>query len=264
VAYTAWLRDLRKVCDERGIALIFDEVFLGFRLAPGGAQEYFGVRADLVTYGKTLGGGLPVGALCGKRQWMRRFRPGAPVDICFARGTFNSHPLVMTAMNAFLRRLESPEIQATYEGLDERWDRRRGRLNDALSQVNVPVRVQNMVSVFTTLYTQPGRAHWMFQFYLRRAGLLPAWIGSGRFIFPHSLTEEEFDEISRRLVGAAIAMRDDGWWWRDEALSHKTIKRQVSRELLTALRDRLIARLTGRASAAAPPQLPASDGGVSV
>jgi glutamate-1-semialdehyde 2,1-aminomutase len=57
---------LRKVCTERGIVLIFDEVFLGFRLAPGGAQEYFGVQADMVTYGKTLGGGLPVGVLCGR------------------------------------------------------------------------------------------------------------------------------------------------------------------------------------------------------
>jgi glutamate-1-semialdehyde 2,1-aminomutase len=57
---------LREVCTERGIVLIFDEVFMGFRLAPGGAQEYFGVRADMVTYGKTLGGGLPVGVVCGR------------------------------------------------------------------------------------------------------------------------------------------------------------------------------------------------------
>ena len=69
-------------------------------LAPGGAQEYFGVRADMVSYGKTLGGGLPIGVLCGKREWMRRFRDEAPADICFARGTFNSHPYVMGAMNA--------------------------------------------------------------------------------------------------------------------------------------------------------------------
>ncbi len=67
-AYTAWLKRLREVCTERGIVLIFDEVFVGFRLAPGGAQEYFGVRADMVTYGKTLGGGLPVGVVCGKRE----------------------------------------------------------------------------------------------------------------------------------------------------------------------------------------------------
>src|SRR6478752_984311 len=63
--YTEWLEELRKVCTERGIVLIFDEVFVGFRLAPGGAQEYFGVRADMVTYGKTVAGGLPVGVLCG-------------------------------------------------------------------------------------------------------------------------------------------------------------------------------------------------------
>ena len=65
--------------------LIFDEVFVGFRLAPGGAQAYFGVRADLVTYGKTLGGGLPIGAVCGKKHLMKRFREDRPADICFAR-----------------------------------------------------------------------------------------------------------------------------------------------------------------------------------
>jgi glutamate-1-semialdehyde 2,1-aminomutase len=73
-AYAEWLQRLRQVCSERGIVLIFDEVFVGFRLAPGGAQEYFGVRADMVTYGKTLGGGLPVGVVCGKRELMKRYR----------------------------------------------------------------------------------------------------------------------------------------------------------------------------------------------
>ena len=103
-AYAEWLKQLRAVCTERGIVLIFDEVFVGFRLAPGGAQDYFGVRADLVTYGKTLGGGLPIGAVCGRKHLMKRFREDRPADICFARGTFNSHPYVMAAMNEFLRR----------------------------------------------------------------------------------------------------------------------------------------------------------------
>ena len=84
-AYADWLKQLRAVCTERGIALIFDEVFVGFRLAPGGAQEYFGIRADLVTYGKTLGGGLPIGAVCGRKHLMKRFREDRPADICFAR-----------------------------------------------------------------------------------------------------------------------------------------------------------------------------------
>ena len=85
-AFAEWLRRLRAVCDNRGIVLIFDEIFLGFRIALGGAQEYFGVRADMVTYGKTLGGGLPVGVLCGRKDLMRRFREDRPADICFARG----------------------------------------------------------------------------------------------------------------------------------------------------------------------------------
>src|SRR3984893_12852945 len=71
--YSDWLKQLREVCTQRGIALIFDEVFVGFRLGVGGAQEYFGVRADMVTYGKTVAGGLPVGVLCGKSRFMRRF-----------------------------------------------------------------------------------------------------------------------------------------------------------------------------------------------
>ncbi len=99
-----------EVCTERNIVLIFDEVFVGFRLAAGGAQEYFGVRADMVTYGKSLAGGLPVGVVCGRKELMRRFRDDRPVDVCFARGTFNSHPYVMTAMDEFLTRLADPGV----------------------------------------------------------------------------------------------------------------------------------------------------------
>ena len=68
-AYTDWLRQLRDVCTERGIVLIFDEIFVGFRLARGGAKDYFGVQPDMITYGKTLGGGLPVGVLCGRARY---------------------------------------------------------------------------------------------------------------------------------------------------------------------------------------------------
>ncbi len=75
--------------------------FVGFRLALGGAQEYFGVKADMVTYGKTLGGGLPIGTLCGRKDLMKRFREDRPADICFARGTFNSHPYVMASTYEF-------------------------------------------------------------------------------------------------------------------------------------------------------------------
>ena len=143
-AYARWLKELRAVCTQRGIVLIFDEVFLGFRVAPGGVQEYFGVRADLVTYGKTLGGGLPIGVVCGRRQFMKRYRDDRPVDICFARGTFNSHPCVMGAMHEFLIRLDTPEIRKLDENLDALWDGRSRRLNRLLAGEGLPVRVANM------------------------------------------------------------------------------------------------------------------------
>ena len=67
-SYAQWLRKLREVCTACGIPLIFDEVFSGFRLAPGGAQEYFGVQADMIVYGKSVAGGMPIGVVCGKRS----------------------------------------------------------------------------------------------------------------------------------------------------------------------------------------------------
>src|SRR5688572_12295284 len=140
-AYAEWLQRLRAVCTKRGIVLIFDEVFVGFRIAMGGAQEYFGVRADMATYGKTLGGGLPVGVLCGRKELMRRFRDDRPVDICFARGTFNSHPYVMAAMYEFLHRIETPEIRRLYDGLDELWNARTAQLNERLRAEGLPVQV---------------------------------------------------------------------------------------------------------------------------
>jgi glutamate-1-semialdehyde 2,1-aminomutase len=233
-AYTAWLSELREVCSLRGIVLIFDEVFLGFRLAVGGAQEYFGVKADLVTYGKTLGGGLPVGVVCGKRELMRRFRDDSPTDICFARGTFNSHPYVMTAMNEFLLQLERPEILATYEGIDARWDGRARLLDRRCAEAGLPLQVANMVSIFTTLFTQPSRYSWMFQYYLRLEGVAPSWIGTGRFIFTHDLSDDEFADFCDRFVRAGEAMMADGWWWSSAELTAKSIKKQVMREMLAA------------------------------
>jgi glutamate-1-semialdehyde 2,1-aminomutase len=236
-AYTEWLRKLRAVCTERGIVLIFDEVFVGFRLAPGGAQEYFGIAADMVTYGKTLGGGLPVGALCGRRQFMKRFREDRPADVCFARGTFNSHPHVMAAMHEFLNRLETPEIRGLYRNLDQLWDGRAERLNELLMEEGLPVRVVNLSSIWTVCYTQPARYNWMLQYYLRAAGLALSWVGTGRLIFSLNYTDTDFEAVARKFVAAAKAMRDDGFWWTDPALTNKAIKRRILRELFAHRRS---------------------------
>jgi glutamate-1-semialdehyde 2,1-aminomutase len=231
-AYTAWLEALREVCTERGIVLIFDEVFVGFRLAPGGAQEYFGVRADMVTYGKSLAGGLPIGVVCGRKELMRRFRDDAPADVCFARGTFNSHPYVMTAMDEFLSRLASPNFRAVYNGLDETWDARARKLNDSLASANVPVRVANLSSIWTVNYTEPSRYNWMFQYYLRAEGLALSWVGTGRLIFSLNYTDADFAEVEKRFVAAAEKMKRDGWWWHDASLTNKTIRRQILKEMI--------------------------------
>ena len=233
-AYTVWLRQLRQVCSERGIVLIFDEVFMGFRLAPRGAQEYFGVKADMVTYGKTLGGGLPVGVVCGKAALMKRYREERPADICFARGTFNSHPYVMGAMQLFLERLQSQPVRAMYAHLDAVWDSRAALLNRRLQAAQVPVQVANMGSVWTVLYTLPSRYNWMLQFYLREQGLLLSWVGTGRLVFSLNYSDAEFDTVCQRFVAAAQAMQADGWWWQGAALSNKAIRRSLLREVIRA------------------------------
>jgi glutamate-1-semialdehyde 2,1-aminomutase len=231
-AYTEWLKQLRAVCTAREIPLIFDEVFVGFRLAPGGAREYFGVEPDLVTYGKTLGGGLPVGVLCGRHALMKRYRDDHPIDVCLARGTFNAHPYVMGTMHEFLHRLESPEILQLYEGLDELWDGRAEQLNRRLGQEDLPVRVVNLSSIWTVCYTRSSRYNWMLQYYLRAEGLALSWVGTGRIIFSLNYSDADFNEVADRFLAAARAMERDGWWWSNPTGTNRSIKRQVMREIL--------------------------------
>jgi len=233
-AYGEWLKKLRRVCTDRNIVLIFDEVFVGFRLAPGGAQEYFGVRADMVTYGKSLAGGLPIGVVCGRKDLMRRFRDDRPADVCFARGTFNSHPYVMTAMDEFLSRLASKNFRAVYDGLDETWNARARKLNDALAAQNIPVRVANLSSIWMVHYTEPSRYNWMLQYYLRAEGLALSWVGTGRLIFSLNYTDADFAEVASRFVAAAGKMKQDGWWWRDPSLTNKRIRRQIVKEMIAS------------------------------
>jgi glutamate-1-semialdehyde 2,1-aminomutase len=191
------------------------------------------VKADMVTYGKTLGGGLPIGVLCGRKELMKRFRDDRPADICFARGTFNAHPYVMTAMNELLHRLETSEVRALYKNLDDTWNGRAQRLNQRLSEKALPVRVANLQTIWTVLYTQPCRYNWMLQFYLRAQGLALSWVGTGRFIFSLNYSEADFDAVADKFLAAARAMQADGFWWSAQpALTDKSIKRQILREML--------------------------------
>lgn len=232
--YTQWLKTIREICTQRGIVLIFDEVFTGFRLGYRGAQEYWGIQADMVTYGKTLGGGLPIGVVCGRHHLMKRYKEQTPANISLARGTFNSHPYVMGAMHEFLQRIQQPEIQQLYQTVENQWNERTAKLNQRLQEQQLPVRVDNMHSVVSVLYTMPCRYNWMLQFYLRAAGLELAWVGSGRMIFSFAFTDAEFDEVIKRFVSAAQRMQADGWWWHHPELTNKAIKRQILKDTLAA------------------------------
>lgn len=233
--YTRWLHELREVCDERGIVFIMDEIFVGFRLAYRGAQEYFSVKADMVTYGKTLGGGLPIGVVCGKHELMKRFIEDRPAHVSLARGTFNSHPLVMATMNEFLKKIDTPEIRSSYQQIDQYWDNRVNDLNQKLANKQLPVKIVNMVSVWTILFTVPSRYNWMYQFYLREQGLAISWVGSGRIIMSHDFSDEEYALVMEKMVTAAEEMESDGWWWKSESVTNKSIKQQVVRELVASL-----------------------------
>jgi len=192
------------------------------------------VRADMVTYGKTVAGGLPVGVLCGRHEFMRRFRDDRPADICFARGTFNSHPYVMGAMYEFLARLDSEAVRALYEGLDALWNARAQSLNGRLAAANLPVRIANLSTIWTICYAQPSPYNWMFQYYLRAAGLALSWVGTGRLIFSLNYTAADFAAVADRIVAAAEDMRRDGWWWSAPELTDKSIRRRLLKEMLQA------------------------------
>ena len=231
-AYRAWLAELREVCTAKGIVLIFDEVFLGFRLAKGGAQEFFNIQADMVTYGKTLGGGLPVGVICGKAELMRRFNHNRPADICFARGTFNAHPYVMGAMNVFLKRLDSDEITAQYAALDKTWNTRAEQLNTAFRDHDLPIQVANMSTVWTVLIKSETRYNWLLQYYLRREGIALSWVGTGRMIFSLNFSDKDFEEFTKRFIVAAQKMTHDGWFWKSSEQTNKSIRRGMLLEMI--------------------------------
>ena len=142
-----FLQGLRRLCDESGALLIFDEVITGFRLAPGGAQEYFGVRADLVTYGKIIGGGMPVGAYGGSRKLMEQV---APLGSVYQAGTLSGNPVAMAAGIAQLRILKSnPEI---YQNLERRGAMLEKGLKEALS--GIPAQVNRVGSLLTVFFTE--------------------------------------------------------------------------------------------------------------
>lgn len=149
-----YLAQLRQICDENQAVLIFDEVITGFRLAYGGAQEYFGVLADLTCLGKIVGGGLPAAAIGGKRQIMEML---APLGKVYQAGTLSGNPLAMAAANATLELLEQPNF---YRQLDEKTRYLTDGIQSAATRFGIPVCIHRVGSMFSVFFTD--RPVWNF------------------------------------------------------------------------------------------------------
>ncbi|HEY7649557.1 MAG TPA: aminotransferase class III-fold pyridoxal phosphate-dependent enzyme [Methylomirabilota bacterium] len=210
--YAQWLRQLRAACTESGLPLVFDEVYTGFRLAPGGAQEHFGVSADMVVYGKTVAGGFPIGVVCGRKGLMRRFDPERPLRIAYVIGTFSAHPVVMGAMNEFLRWVTEASTAQQYGEMNERCAQWVRATNQRLAEAVLPLRVVHLGTVWTVLFTEPGRYNWLLQYYLRAQGVTLSWVGTGRCLSSMDFTDKDYEALQTKLLDAAHTMKGDGWW----------------------------------------------------
>jgi len=143
-----FLEGLRTICDTEGIVLIFDEVMTGFRLAAGGAQEKLGINADLVTFGKVIGGGMPVGAFGGKKEIMQHI---APLGNVYQAGTLSGNPIAMIAGYTMLKTLkDNPSI---YKELDEKTAYLSKGLNEVLQKSSTPYVINNMGSMISVHFS---------------------------------------------------------------------------------------------------------------
>ncbi|MEO6220907.1 MAG: glutamate-1-semialdehyde 2,1-aminomutase, partial [Ginsengibacter sp.] len=139
-----FLEGLRKICNEENIVLIFDEVMTGFRLAPGGAQERLHVDADLITYGKVIGGGLPVGAFGGKKEIMEHI---SPIGKVYQAGTLSGNPIAMIAGYTMLTKLKNdPSI---YKELEKRAIYLKDALHKVLKKKSIPYRINQIGSMIS-------------------------------------------------------------------------------------------------------------------
>lgn len=146
-AIEGYLEELRRLTREHGALLICDEVMTGFRLAPGGAQERFGIEPDLSTFGKVIGGGFPVGAYGGRAEIMRRLAPEGPV---YQAGTLSGNPVAMAAGLATLRALGQDGV---YQRLEETSRRLVDGMQDIARELEAPVSFQRVGSMFTMFFS---------------------------------------------------------------------------------------------------------------
>jgi amino acid adenylation domain-containing protein len=212
-----FMHEVRAITEKSGTALIFDEVVTGFRCAPGGAQAYFGVKADLATYGKVIGGGMPIGVLAGNREYMDALDGGAwsygddsfpEVGVTFFAGTFVRHPLAMAAAWRVVEHLmgEGPRLQIDME---ERVSRLCRTLNNHFDDIGVPIRIPHFSAYAVIEYAQELKHASLLWFFLREKGV-HVWEGRPLY-FTTAHSDEDFDHIVRGFTTAVAEMQAAGF-----------------------------------------------------
>ncbi len=212
-----FLREVRRITREGGAALIFDEVITGFRSHPGGAQALFGIRADMATYGKIIGGGMPIGALCGSAEYMDALDGGAwsygdasfpEVGVTFFAGTYVRHPLAMAAAQAILGHLKKagPALQ---QELAERTARFAKTLNAFFEENGAPMRIIYFRSLFYFDFGGEIKYPSLLFFHLREKGV-HIWEGRPCFLST-AHTEEDVEYVIRAFKESVREMKQGGF-----------------------------------------------------
>ena len=186
-----------------------------------------------------------------RKELMRRFDPEHPLRVSYVIGTFAAHPLTMGAMNEFLRWATSPAARDVYKKVGTTFDAWIGDTNKALEKENLPLKVHNLTTVWTIIFNQPGRYHWMFQYYLRAEGIALSWVGTGRLLVSLDFTKEDFATCQAALLRAAKRMRDDGWWYLGTAenpITAASISKAMGKEMayntvMKTIREGLLAEI---------------------
>ncbi|WP_367875375.1 amino acid adenylation domain-containing protein [Luteolibacter sp. Populi] len=212
-----FMQEVRAITKASGTALIFDEVVTGFRCHPGGAQAYFGVEADLATYGKVIGGGMPIGVLAGKREYMDALDGGAwnygddsfpEVGVTFFAGTFVRHPLALAAAWRVVEHLkgEGPRLQIE---VSERVSRLCRTLNDYFAEIGVPIRLPHF-SAYAVIEHAPELKYASLLWYFLRERGVHIWEGRPLY-FTTAHTDEDLDRVVRGFTGAVTDMQAAGF-----------------------------------------------------
>ncbi len=205
---------LRRLTEEKDIVLVFDEVVCGFRVAPGGSQEYYGVKADLASYGKVIGGGLPVGVIAGKRRFMDALDGGhwqfgddsAPtVGVTYFAGTFVRHPLAIASTNAVLKHLKNagPSLQSDLNAKVEAFTE---RMNAFVREVEAPIEIKSFASLWRIAFSDKVNLTDLL-FYMMRDRGVHIWDGFPCF-FTTAHSDEDFALIESAFRDSVLELQE--------------------------------------------------------